>query len=211
MSHRSELLSDQPGRARLSARRWRRKAGYLFKRWRRDESGVAAVEFGLIAVPFFALVLGIIALGFRFFVAQGLEAGLAEGARRVMTGQVQANAEIASVTDFRDKILCKPGARLVPDFIDCSQLVIDIRTITSFGAGGGYGVRPSDFLLSGGGTFNIGAAGQIVVARAAYPLPAIASALTGGGTVEIGGKEYYALMAAAVFRNEPFGAGGAAP
>jgi Flp pilus assembly protein TadG len=204
MSHAGDLLTNGLPDPNVSRRSVRRRIAHIFRRWRRDERGVVAVEFAFVALPFFALILGIIALGFRFFVSQALEAGLSEGARRVMTGQVQADATIQSVTDFRDRVLCAPGSRVMPDFVDCSKLVIDIRTINSFGGTAGYDTRASNFFQSGGGTFNIGQQGSLVIARIAYPFPAIASALTGGGTVTVDGQEHYALMAAAVFRNEPF-------
>ena len=61
----------------------------ILKRFRRDRNGTTAVEFGLVAMPFFAILGMIIETGLAFFTGQVLEAATTSAGRIVMTGQVQ--------------------------------------------------------------------------------------------------------------------------
>ena len=58
---------------------------------RRGE-GAAAVEFALIALPFFALVLVILETGLMMFANAAVQASLTAAARMIRTGQIQAPA-----------------------------------------------------------------------------------------------------------------------
>jgi Flp pilus assembly protein TadG len=61
----------------------------LFRRFRRANDGSAAVEFSLIAVPFFALLFAIIETGLVFFAGQVLETAIQDAGRKVYTHQLQ--------------------------------------------------------------------------------------------------------------------------
>ena len=61
----------------------------LFRAFRRNNRGSAAVEFSLIAVPFFALFFAIVETGIVFFASQVLETATQDSARMIMTGQAQ--------------------------------------------------------------------------------------------------------------------------
>ncbi|MFM2422980.1 MAG: hypothetical protein RL291_1510 [Pseudomonadota bacterium] len=58
-------------------------------RFMRDESGTTAVEFAMIALPFFSMVFGIIASGLLFFVVSSVERGVWDGSRDLRTGLLQ--------------------------------------------------------------------------------------------------------------------------
>ena len=193
MSASNETRHRKQGRARGRS---------CLRRWRRDESGTTAVEMAIVAVPFFMLMFGIIQLGYRFFAAEALETATAEGARTIMTGQAQRNAGIGSASDFRDQVLCNPARRLVPDFMDCTKIVVDVRQLTAF-SDPSFGASAADLLMGGGGTYSPGGRNAIVVARDAYPLPAVAPGLI-PGAVQINGEMKLPLLSTFVFRNEPF-------
>src|SRR5687767_10513858 len=59
------------------------------RRMIRQQDGSAAVEFGLVAAPFLALVFAIIETSIVFFAGQALETAAADSARLIMTGQAQ--------------------------------------------------------------------------------------------------------------------------
>lgn len=183
---------------------FRLRAPSLASRFRRDEAGATAVELGLIALPFFSILLAILQIGFRFFVAETLDTAVAAGGRQILTGQVQGSSAISTPTQFRDQVLCNPTNRLLPAFMDCSRLVVDVRKLSSF-SDAAIASSAAD-LLSGATTpvFDPGIKGSIIVARAAYSIPAIAPGLTGGGATTIGGSQVYPLLGVFVFRNEPF-------
>ena len=194
----------EPGGEPLSDRRAAPLAPRAEQRFSGDESGATAVEMALVATPFFAILFAIVQIGFRFFAAEALDTAVADAARQIMTGQVQGNVAIASPSQFRDQILCNPAKRLLPSFMDCSKLVVDVRTLASFNAAS-FTDTAADLLT--GKTepvYQPGDKGSIVVARAAYGIPAIAPGLTGGGAHLIDGEEKYALLGVFVFRNEPF-------
>ena len=67
----------------------------LFRRFRRNKDGSAAVEFSLIAVPFFALLFAIIETGLVFFAGQVLETAVQDAGRKIYTHQL-ADANLTS-------------------------------------------------------------------------------------------------------------------
>ena len=61
----------------------------VIRRFARQQSGSAAVEFGLIALPFFALLFAILETAIIFFAGQALETAVVDSGRLIMTGQAQ--------------------------------------------------------------------------------------------------------------------------
>lgn len=190
-------------------------AGIRKKNMLKDESGATAVEFGMLAAPFLAMVLAILQTSTSLLLSQGLDTAVQEAGRMVMTGQVHDSGGVTSAADFRNKYICNPPAPLVrtlPGFIDCSKLVVDIRKANQFGAG----VPAFD---TNNPSACIGGAGDVMIVRVMYYAPIFAPfvALNGfvadgtmtGGQVMVDGQMRYAMAAATAFRNEPFG--GAAP
>ena len=60
----------------------------ILRTFRRSDSGSAAVEFSLVAVPFFALLFAIIETGIVFFAGQVLENGVQDSGRLIYTNQI---------------------------------------------------------------------------------------------------------------------------
>jgi Flp pilus assembly protein TadG len=58
----------------------------IFARLRRDRSGSAAVEFAMIAAPFFLLLFAMIEVAAVFFTGTVLENAVLETARQIRTG-----------------------------------------------------------------------------------------------------------------------------
>ena len=59
------------------------------RRFARGQDGIAAVEFGIVAAPFLALMFAIMETAIVFFASQTLETAVADSARLIMTGQAQ--------------------------------------------------------------------------------------------------------------------------
>src|ERR1700722_14003273 len=76
----------------------------VFRHFRRNRRGSAAVEFALIAPLFFALLFAIIETAIMFFASQILETITQESARMVMTGQVQAASDTQAM--FLNNVAC---------------------------------------------------------------------------------------------------------
>jgi Flp pilus assembly protein TadG len=55
----------------------------------RDRRGSVAIEFSLIAIPFFMLLFGVLEVGIIFFGSSMLEKATADAGRLIRTGQAQ--------------------------------------------------------------------------------------------------------------------------
>ncbi|MBI5321490.1 TadE/TadG family type IV pilus assembly protein [Bradyrhizobium sp.] len=92
----------------------------FLRRFRRDRSGSAAVEFSLVAVPFFALLFAIIETGIVFFASQVLETGIQDSGRLLYTHQAQDSGMTA--TQFKTD-LCNRVSVLM----SCDGIDIDVK------------------------------------------------------------------------------------
>jgi Flp pilus assembly protein TadG len=153
------------------------------RRFRRDRRGSAAVEFSLVAVPFFALLFAIIETGMVFFAGQVLETAIQDAGRKIYTHQLQdaglssAQAKTQFLTDVCGVagILMNCSASGGVGYVD-----VDVKfypagtpvTITDpIDAGGAY--DPSGF------AFNLPPAGSTatVVVRGFYQWPLFVTGL----------------------------------
>jgi Flp pilus assembly protein TadG len=91
----------------------------------RDDRGVTAIEFGLLALPFFTIVFAILETAMVFFASQVLDSAVEDASRMVRTGRAQA-ADY-TMADFRN-YLCGYTFNL----FDCSQIKITVKTISKF-------------------------------------------------------------------------------
>jgi len=92
----------------------------IFRRFRRDSRGSAAVEFSFIAVPFFALFFAIVETGLVFFASQLLENGVQDSGRLIFTNQMTTANTTA--TQFKAD-LCNRVAALM----SCANVDIDVK------------------------------------------------------------------------------------
>jgi Flp pilus assembly protein TadG len=170
--------------------------GRATERFRRDQQGATAVEFALIALPFFALLFAILETAMIFLVGQALETATEDSARLIRTGQAQQSG--FDVDDFR-KSICDQIAVL----FNCpSKLILDVRTAADFAS-----VDLSTPVFAGeldddDFEYDDGSGEEIVVVRAFYEWPTVTQFLGEGFTKLANGN--HLLTAAAAFRNEPF-------
>ncbi len=166
-------------------------------RFYRDDKGATAIEFGLVALPFFALLFAILETALVFFAGQTLETAVSRSARLIRTGEAKSTGITA--TQFKQDI-----CNQVIAVFDCpSKLYVDVRTYKTFGD-----VDLSKPLDSDGNletnkfTYSLGDAGDIVVVRAFYEWPINVSML--GLNLGNTASGAYLLAATAAFKNEPF-------
>src|ERR1700760_2879945 len=101
-------------------------SGNLLRRFRRNRSASAAVEFALVAPVFFALLFAIIETATMFFASQVLETMTQDSARQIMTGQAQNGA--LSATDFHDNVVCPQ----IPALFTCTSVYVDVESFSQF-------------------------------------------------------------------------------
>ena len=199
----------------------------LARRFATETRAASAVEFGLVAVPFLALLLTIFETGFVVWTSEGLQTAVQDAARNLMTGTAQTQA-ITTADQFRTTYICpSSGARVLPSFIDCSKLIIDVR---SYPVPASYSVfatldLANDFYAGNAQRlFCPGNSGAITVVRVAYPMPVFLptivgtttstiSMLTAGLVSGVPGTTGYShlLLATSVFQAEPYGNGSYTP
>ena len=92
----------------------------LFRRFRRNSSGSSAVEFSLVAGPFFALLFAIIETGIVFFASQVLESAVQDSGRLVYTNQMTGTSTTAA--QFKADLCAR-----VAVLMNCTNLDIDIK------------------------------------------------------------------------------------
>ena len=169
--------------------------------WKRQD-GATAVEFGLIALPFFALLFAILETALGFWTTQALETAVANASRRIYTGQFQQNAANAGQSSaqlaerFRDAVCADFTAVL-----DCKSMIkVDVRTFDSFpDTSVPSPIKNGQFDSSGFG-YQPPGPDKIVVVRAAMEYPVFVP-LTQLSNLSNGKRH---IMASATFRTEPF-------
>jgi pilus assembly protein Flp/PilA len=176
----------------------------LLTRFKGSQDGATAVEFGFIAMPFMLLLAAILETAMMFWTSQVLEEAVSQTARRLLTGESHERYKGDGPTNtqaFKNDV-CAAS----PGLVDCSKLVIDVRTYASF-ASAKTGIDSSNPISAGGlNTTGFGFSQsqplQIVVVRAVleYPLyfTSWSSSLANIGSGRRG------IVASMTFRAEPF-------
>lgn len=182
-------------------------------RFSRDESGVTMIEFGLLAVPFLLILMGIFMNSYVLFSQSALDYTVYSAARLVMTGQTQNNAAITDATSFIKQTMCGSSSNL-PSYMDCTKLQIDLRVLPNFASS-----NPGAIFAPGGTKmFCPGVGSSYVMLSASYPLPTLfplltewispggmsIGASTTGMTLDANGNYIRTLESTIVLRNEPF-------
>ena len=162
----------------------------LIARLRADESGATAVEFALVALPFFGLLFGIVQTSLVMFAGQVLQTMVADVSRKIMTGQL-ANKTKA---DFKAALCASPSMVM----FDCNKLLVQVQSFADFSvADPDTFVNPDCFnplKADKAACYNPGVASQVVIVRVSYEWPFGVSILDDKNT----------LVAVSAFRSEPY-------
>ncbi len=167
----------------------------LLARFITRKEGTTAVEFAMIAMPFFALLFGVIETALVFFASATLENGVHEAARLVRTGQLQING--GGLSQFRQTV-CDNA----PILSDCvNSLYVDVRKFQDFTS-----INVSNPIQNGqlqnNFQFTPGVGEDVILVRVFYVWDVNAPFI---GTFLANMNDGQRLLsAAAAFRNEPF-------
>jgi len=161
----------------------------------RARDGSAAVEFGMVALPFCLMMFAILELGLVFVTDSVLENATIETGRLIRTGQ--ASAQSMTAAQFKTS-LC---GRMSIFASDCAaRASVDVRVIPQFAT------VPPDPMA--GGTFNAatltysnGVPGDLILVRVWYRQPLMTTFLAQG--LSRLGDGTAMLSATTAFRNEP--------
>lgn len=193
------MISDM--QARLVNATMRLSGFAAARRLIRQQDGAAAIEFGLVAAPFLALVFAIMETAVVFFAGQTMETAAADSARLIMTGQAQTQG--FDQAKFKEAVC----ARIYGLFNCNGGLFVDVKTYTAFS-----NINNSQLPLDANGNlqtdsfgYQPGGPGDIVVVRLMYQWPVYVS-LLGLNLSDMSGSKRL-LMSTIAFRNEPYQGG----
>ena len=166
--------------------------------WADDKRGIAAVEFAMIAIPFFFLIFGLLEVCAIFIMTTVLEHGLNEASRGIRTGQAQ-EAGFGPVA-FKNAV-CEE----LFDLLDCDgNLTLDVKTFDNFNDTSNPSAIDEDGNFDPSGfDFDPGQANSIVVVRAFYEWKLFTPVMSAPLQNLNDGKRL--LQSTIAFRNEPFG------
>lgn len=177
----------------------------LRRRFREDTDGATAVEFGIVAIPFLALIFGILELALIFFIGAVMSQAVNDTGRLVRVGSFQGCGQAA---EFK-ALICDSMKNLM----GCQRnLRVDLMTATNFQSvsmvdPGDGGLDPDDDTKSvDDGTYASTGPSDPVVLKATFYYPmAMPNFMT--RLESIPGSRRHVITSTTAFRNEPFPAG----
>jgi Flp pilus assembly protein TadG len=177
------------------------------RRFLRDKKGSAAIEFAVLAIPFFLMVFAIIESCLSFTAQQVLQNATDEYARQVRTGQLQ----ISDITLAKSKtFICDRINLIVQE--DCPGLYIDLKEYDSFEDAAKVHTK---FKIDEDGTRDLDDTGfdaivggpvSINMIRVYYKWPVMTDFMRASLSNIAGGKTLH--FATSTWRNEPFSSSG---
>ncbi|WP_310618714.1 TadE/TadG family type IV pilus assembly protein [Flexibacterium corallicola] len=168
----------------------------------RDTSGATAVEFGIVAIPFFMMIFAILEISMVHISGTMLDHATLETARLVRTGQAQT----ANMSQSEMK------TQICDRMFFCSDIVrmhVEVNSFTDFGEvadGTTPVIDPETDDVKTGLPFNVGTASQVSLVRVIYEWPMRTNWMRDAFQDTEDGDRL--LISTAIFRNEPFGSTG---
>lgn len=177
----------------------------LARRFAKSDSGATAVEFSLVAFPFFMLMGCILETGIMLFTEYSIQAGVQEAAREIRTGQAQTAG--LNAAGFKSKICEITGI-----VIDCeSDLTVYVRPANTFTSLASVlptymnvGAKPDG--TPNPTSYDCGGPSQAAGVVATYDWDFTMPFMTFLGNIN--GGEKRRLYGLAIFQNEPFSSTG---
>ncbi len=165
----------------------------------RDDKGVTAVEFGLLAVPFFTVVLATIQTAILFLGMQVLDSAVEDASRMIKTGR--SSSANYTMNDFRT-LMCG----FTFNIFDCSQIKLKVAVISNFASvNTSPTVQTCDTLTctwSFTEAYDDGVGRDIIQVTAYYRWPLLV--VMPYFNLKNQPDNYRLISAIRVFRNEPF-------
>jgi hypothetical protein len=188
-------------------RRWPARALALMRRWHNDDSGVTAIEFAIVAMPFLLMMFGIMSVCLFYFANFSIENAVWQAARALRTGQVQQSqgAYAGAVTNADRKIAFKKAlCERAPTFLKCNdKAIVIVQSNANFsGIHEPNCVTNGTMITDAAAGFDIGGGSSVLLVTVCYPW-------------ELGGKLPFFKMgnlsdgsllmqASVAFRTEPY-------
>jgi Flp pilus assembly protein TadG len=164
----------------------------------RCESGATAVEFALVAAPFFAMLVALFQTALVFFASRVLDETTEQAGRYIMTGQAQQSG--MTQAGFKTW-LCGQTVAL----FSCGNFMVNVQAYSNFSSAS-TAAPTLTYDANGNVTnswgYNTGNPGDIVVVQVMYQWPIVLGPL--GFNLSNLSNGNRLLMSTAVFKNEPY-------
>ena len=170
--------------------------GKTARRFAIQQDGAAAIEFGLVAAPFLALVFAILETAMVFFASQSLEAAVAVSSRLIMTGQAQTGGFTAAT--FKNSVC----TNIVALFDCANKLSVNVQTFTDFTSATTNSPYTNGQFDASKVQYSPGVQGSVVIVQLYYQWPIYVSLLSNNLANQNGNNRL--LVATAAFKNEPY-------
>lgn len=174
----------------------------VLTRFRKDAKGATAIEFGLLAMPFFIMLMMIVETSMSFWTRQVLQEATSQAARTILTGEsrtLYTGTTVEQTGKFRDAICAnmKIGS-------DCAnRLFVDVQPMgASFPPSAaatmisGNKIDPSKFMM------RPVAPSEVAVVRVAIKMPVLVQGFFGTMAALDDGSSV--LQAVVAFQAEPY-------
>ncbi len=165
--------------------------------------GDTALEFAILAIPFWLFMLFLFELGCDFYVQLALDYAVQEGARELQTGAVAANA---TVTQFKNDCFCPA----VAGFLNCSQITLTAYPVTTADyytnaqAGAGFIPQSSGALNTASWSFSPGATNTPMFLQAVYTSVSVIGQLLPSMSMASGNTRVHVTTSSVGFLNEQY-------
>ncbi len=190
----------------------KRRALSRLRGFSRHEDGATAIEFAILAIPFFMLLFGIIEVAIIFFIGSNVKNATFEASRRIRTGEFNAanqsslaNAAILEA-QFEDDI-CQgmiPGGSTAKINTCKNRLSVEVKVLSNFSSATAFApppvIDPLDPPLP---NFTLSFGGATVLVKSTYKFPlAIPSEISRLSNVD--GENARNIKSITAFRSEPY-------
>jgi Flp pilus assembly protein TadG len=160
-----------------------------------DPRGATAVEFGLVAAPFIAILIAILETCLVFVAQEVLQTATTNAARLIMTGQAQAQS--LSAGQFQATVCSDAWGMFT-----CPNLSVNVQTFASFSNMIQLNPLQNGNFNSSNMSYSMGGPGDIEMVQVFYQWPVFLAPL-GFNLSNMSGNNRL-LVGTAIFRNEPY-------
>jgi pilus assembly protein Flp/PilA len=175
--------------------RWR-----LIKRFQRSQDGATAIEFALIAGPFFLLFFAIVETVVMLWTNAVLEEAVSEASRRLLTGA--SHARYTGSASANTEAFTNDICNYATGFINCEKLKVDVKSYSSFASAEIGSPLSGGLIDTSSFAYRQPQPGDIVVVRGVLEYTSLFSQWSDVFVTSDGNRR--ALVASAAFRTEPY-------
>jgi Flp pilus assembly protein TadG len=172
---------------------------WLRKLWRARKA-VVALEFGLVALPFLAMLLAVVQVSFALYVQSVLNYAALESGRQVQIGAVPSNT---TPSVFLNTIVCPNLSGLLA----CNAITIDLESVNDYYTCGNVTLNiPAAGVSQSKMNFSTGSPGSLMFLRIMYQAPIYSTLwFTGASTQYIQATAAFSNESATILSSTPAG------